>query len=761
MCLSGGVVSFSADAPEKQPMADTPAQPQSTNSSVARFGPFELDPVAGELRRRGKLVNLQDQQVVVLKCLVERAGDTVTREELRELIWPEGTFVEFEFGLYNAVNRLRRALGDTASNPHFIETVPKQGYRFIAAVHREPPPDEEYQPLLRVQPPADSPAADPIHEKGHPWLAFACVAILFLLLGFGLRPAFWRLPAAGSTGNQVYRYSIISETTGQISSLAISPAGDQIVFQGSGPMLYRLYLEQSDPQSIRGTESGRSPFFSPDGQSLGFFTEHELKILEDGRLRTLAVLPPGYRFHDAQWAPDGYVYYNSQNEDKDGIWRIPEKGGKSELVVGETHSGRGDQRSFVNQVVTRPRHLLVYSANRGPIRRSLHVLDLDTHIDKTVVERGIGGYILPSGHLVYYRLGSLFAVSFDARSMSTIGTPLEMVKDVADYFWQSGRAGISANGTLVYVPQFDPELRKLSWLDSEGRSTPLPLPADQYEQAEVSPKGDALAIVRGEGGYNSSLWTYHLATAAWRHISSSQVPYLRAQWSPDETELVVSSERQNQDFVNLNRVSLADPRKVERLTEDPDFGQFPLCWSAKANAILFVDGTHPKTNGDLMVLPLGPRQTPKRLVATPGMDRAASFSPDGRYFVYETDDSGQPGIFVRSYEKETAAPGATAIRISQGGGHDPVWSPDGSRIYYTDSEHRLIEVRLSAGKLPASRRIVASGLINSVNYWTRAYSMAPDGRLLVMNSLPAAAAPAQIQVVVNWMAELKRLVPVR
>jgi len=104
------------------------------NSKIARFGVFELDLTAGELRKNGRKLHLQEQPFQILALLLERAGDVVTREELRQKLWPADTFVDFDHGLNTAVNKLREALGDSASSPRFIETLARRGYRFIAPV---------------------------------------------------------------------------------------------------------------------------------------------------------------------------------------------------------------------------------------------------------------------------------------------------------------------------------------------------------------------------------------------------------------------------------------------------------------------------------------------------------------------------------------------------------------------------------------------------------------------------------------------------
>ena len=114
--------------------------------TVARFGIFDADLATGELLRRGVRVSLQEQPFQVLAALLERRGDLVTREELRERIWPSAVFVDFEHGLNKAISKLRRALGDSAASPRFVETLPRRGYRFVAPVAGGPVPATRLSP---------------------------------------------------------------------------------------------------------------------------------------------------------------------------------------------------------------------------------------------------------------------------------------------------------------------------------------------------------------------------------------------------------------------------------------------------------------------------------------------------------------------------------------------------------------------------------------------------------------------------------------
>lgn len=141
------------------------------NSRVARFGVFELDLTAGELRKSGVKLRLQGQPYQVLALLLERAGEVVTREELQQKLWPSDTFVDFDHSLNTAINKVREALGDSASGPRYVETLARRGYRFIAPVQNNAQNNEPAQVTPSQQPAPAQPApalanvAPPIHPE--------------------------------------------------------------------------------------------------------------------------------------------------------------------------------------------------------------------------------------------------------------------------------------------------------------------------------------------------------------------------------------------------------------------------------------------------------------------------------------------------------------------------------------------------------------------------------------------------------------------
>jgi cholera toxin transcriptional activator len=161
-----------------------------------RFGAFEVDAATGELRRQGIRIKLNAQPFQVLSLLLERPGELLTREEISRELWPDGTFVDYEHGVNSAVNRIREALGDTAGNPRFVETLARRGYRFVAPVERigssddpvhEPAPVSEPAALVIAEaasPVADAGAFSSFLASPHelPKTSYPVVQTLFILL---------------------------------------------------------------------------------------------------------------------------------------------------------------------------------------------------------------------------------------------------------------------------------------------------------------------------------------------------------------------------------------------------------------------------------------------------------------------------------------------------------------------------------------------------------------------------------------------------
>ena len=224
---------------------------------IVRFGIFEVDLAAGELRREGTLVKLQDQPFRLLALLLERPGAIITREEVRAALWPDGSFVDFEYGVNTAIKKVRYALGDSADNPRFVQTFPRKGYRFIAPVTPEGP--------LR------STAAAPSAKRRRIWMIAAALAALLACGLWLLRQRTAPQPAGLPVPLTAY--------PGSEWGAAFSPDGRQVAFAWNGVRQdnYDIYLKAngSDSPTRLTTDPAPdfSPAWSPDGRRIAFLRE--------------------------------------------------------------------------------------------------------------------------------------------------------------------------------------------------------------------------------------------------------------------------------------------------------------------------------------------------------------------------------------------------------------------------------------------------------------------------------------------------------
>ena len=236
------------------------------SAQIVRFGVFEADLQTGELHKNGVKVPLQGQPFQVCALLLERSGELVTREELRQRVWPEDTFVDFEQALNTAIAKIRLALGDDADNPRFVETLPRRGYRFIGPVDKP-----------------SSQAPSPSAPKGRfgrftakaPWISVGAT-LLVLLSGIGI----WRFSRnhAEAPLPPIEVVPLVGLTALEFKP-AFSPDGNQVAFTVGGtenPGIYTTVVGGEKSMRLTSNSGDCCPRWSPDGRQVAFFrTSHE------------------------------------------------------------------------------------------------------------------------------------------------------------------------------------------------------------------------------------------------------------------------------------------------------------------------------------------------------------------------------------------------------------------------------------------------------------------------------------------------------
>src|SRR5437762_11930329 len=249
-------------------------QPSASPSIPIRFGPFEVDLAATELRKRGRKVPLQDQPFKVLALLVQRPGDLVSREELQRALWPSDTFGEVDEGLNKAVQKLRQALDDSSDNPRFIETLPRKGYRFITAV--ESSIEGAAATASQPAPAAGPPSVEPIKRRRADVWAWLLVGIVLLALLVVAGVHFWTVHP---TSQPVSKAVPLTSYPGRQITPAISPDGKQVAFAWDGEKgdnfdIYVKLVNAGEPLKLTSNPAAEfAPAWSPDGRYIAFWRE--------------------------------------------------------------------------------------------------------------------------------------------------------------------------------------------------------------------------------------------------------------------------------------------------------------------------------------------------------------------------------------------------------------------------------------------------------------------------------------------------------
>ena len=322
---------------------------------------------------------------------------------------------------------------------------------------------------------------------------------------------------------------------------------------------------------------------------------------------------------------------------------------------------------------------MLFAVTNGSAQGSLQILTLNDGKVKTIVENATYGRYLASGHLVYYRHGTLFAATMDAEQLVVTGPPVPLVDEVSSTGnWRRAEFDLSLSGTLVYRGGFAGNSFVLSWLDSAGKTEPVISKPGHYGSPRLSPDGSRLALsMLREGKQN--LWVYDLRRETWNRLTSDAEPVLLPTWTPDGEFVAFRSG-------NALAWKRSDGTgKLEYLTGvSPNAG--PSSFSADGNWLAF----WPLEDGsDLWIVPVERTPAllrmgqPRPLLQDPGSKGAPRISPDGRWVAYSSNESGRFEIYVMPFSSERRAVDRKWL-VSNGGGTGPIWSRNGRELFLSD-----------------------------------------------------------------------------
>jgi len=541
-------------------------------------------------------------------------------------------------------------------------------------------------------------------------------------------------------------------------ALAISPDGVRIVYAAEGRLFLRT-LSEFESRLVPGGDGAISPVFSPDGQSILFWTDPALRRMSVAGGVPVTVCETTPAPFGLSWTDDGILFAQPAGS----IMKVSPNGGTPAVVVrlnpseGLAHGPQllpdGDTILFTLARGTTP------SSNYWD-QGQVVAQSLTTGRRKTLIGRGCDGRYVPTGHIVYALEGTIMAVPFDLATLEVTGGAVPVVEGVRRAAATAGgqaQFDFSASGALAYVPGPARTGRDDVFLfDVRGTAEALSLPPGSYAYPRVSPDGRRLALETTDGKEAIVSLCDLSRKSSLRRLtfgSNNRLPI----WSPDGRHVAFQSDRDGPPAIYWQPV---DGGPAERLTTpEPGASHVPESWSPRGDVFLF--SVARGSDVSLWTFSVRDRKAlPFADVSSTAFPTDAVFSPDGRWVAYQTGQagSGEPTTFVQPYP-----PTGAKFQIARGG--RPLWSPDGSQLFFIPGPSRFMAVSVSTRPVFAVTDPVAvpRRFELSPPASPRPYDMLPDGR--VVGVAPADQAGGRVskefRVVLNWFEELKTKVPVK
>jgi serine/threonine-protein kinase len=595
--------------------------------------------------------------------------------------------------------------------------------------------------------------------------AFAILAALFLIRD-------WRTganPVAGpvrsslelNPAEQLYE----GASRPFFPAMAFSPDGKTVVFSGAvggngidgGEVkLYKRALDQSEAVPIPGTTRGLGAFFSPDGQWIAFFASRELKkvSVHGGPPTTICRIPSGLPFGGTWGAGNSIVFVTTS------LFKVSGDGGSPQVLL--------DYNDATGAVFSAPEFL--------PDGRTLLFTRRNTYWDEAEIEvltpggkprpllKGANPHYMP-GYLTFLRMGVLLAVPFDAEKAQISGSPVALLEGVMQSIGVNqasdsgvGQFAVSSSGALVYASGgiSRPRTGSVVQIDRKGRITDLNI-HEPTATVRLSPDGQSFA---------THTWTanqrakdpriYNLVRGTVTHLARDKGGY-ELVWSPDGSRVAFVNEQHS--LVVARADGQGSPETI--IPGDPSVDTFPHAWSPDGKWLLY-RMVSPQTPILMKAMDRSPTE-PRVLNESVGF-QDLDFSPDGKWIVYRAFESGQVGVYVQAFP----GPGEK-VRVALGTVTNPVWARNGRELFYLMTRGqggKMMAVDVQLGALP--RLGTPHELFPMPEGFTgrnlsRGYDVYPDGQhfLVPLSTLPKDPPVTRLHLVMNWIEEVKRHVPVK
>ncbi|HXJ44774.1 MAG TPA: protein kinase, partial [Bryobacteraceae bacterium] len=559
-----------------------------------------------------------------------------------------------------------------------------------------------------------------------------------------------------STDLRVSRLSVVPPDKATLMAgevPTVSPDGTRLVFvltDATGKtLLYLRVLDSLTAQPLVGTEGGGWPFWSPNGREIGFFAGGKLKKIDlaGGQPITLADAPVP---RGGSWNVEGVIIFTPLPPGP--TLRISASGGAA-TPLNTIDIEHGEYPRWSPQFLPDGRHYLFHSSgSRRPGTRAICVGSLDSPETKTILISDFTGVYAPPGYLLFRRETTLMAQKFDAARFELSGDPFAIAEQIGfDGLTYKTLVSVSAQGVLAYETPGAGKTQ-LAWFDREGKPLGVAGEPGDYSDLALSPDNKRVAFYQVDAATgNADIWLMDLASGSTSRFTFDPAVEFMPVWSPDGSQIVFTSFREG--GANLYQKASTGAGQEEALYRSP-LAKIPTDWSRDGRYLL-CETVDPKTRFDLWVLSISGDHKWEAFLQTPFNESRASFAPNGRWIVYESDESGRKEIYVQSFPSTGAK-----WEVSTSGGSQPHWRSDGKELFYLGADRKMTAVEVSTEAATFSsatpRALFETRISKGEDHPGDQYAVTSDGRRFLVNSVAQEGAHTPITVVLNWTADLKR-----
>ena len=539
------------------------------------------------------------------------------------------------------------------------------------------------------------------------------------------------------------RVAIVTPEVSRVNSLSVSPDGNHVAFtapdRAGSDQLWVRRIDSDASQPLPGTSGATFPFWSPDGQAIGFFAGGRLKrvALSTREVRDLADAPDG---RGGTWNDRDTIVFAPASGGP--LFRVAASGGPV-VAVTSIRSSPVEGHGWP-EFLPDGQHFLYTDYSGDPHRYGIYAGDLETGKAKRLLPVYSSAAYSSDGFLLYAR-DALVAQPFDLDRLEPIGDAVPVATRAMQHYGLGHKVDFSVSRSgLLMVRTATDEQKRLVWFDRTGRPIGEVGEAALYSNPALSPDGSALVVTVGQNDSGpANLWLFDLATGASSRLTFATGLDVAPVWAPTADRIMFASTRSRK--LELFQYDLTRGGPETKVLAAPMM-QIPETWTGDGRHLTF-STMRPNTKSDVWTWQLDDRP-PVPVLQGPFNEGQSQVSPDGRFIAYTSDESGRFEVYIQSFPVPEEK-----WQISAGGGFDPRWRRDGRELFYVGADRKLMAVNIRARtriQHGPAKPLFDTGLVDLWQDTRNHYEVAPDGRRFLVMVPRVDPRSVPFTMLVNW-----------